>query len=196
MSRIAFLFAAVFLVLTGPAAAQSDLATKDYTERVMGNADAPVTIIEYASLTCSHCATFHADVLPQVKRDYIDTGKAKLIYRDFPLDPLAAAAALVSRCVPEQNYFPFLETLFAGQGNWAYSDDPLKAIQGYARLAGLSGEGLEACLSNEGLFNSIQEVKQNGAEEFGVSGTPTVIVDGKKLSAYTALPEALAKAAK
>ncbi|EKV32590.1 Periplasmic thiol disulfide interchange protein DsbA [Caenispirillum salinarum AK4] len=194
MNRIAFLFAAFILVLAGPAAAQSDLATKEYQERVMGDPDAPVTILEYSSLTCGHCANFHADVLPEVKEKYIETGKAKLVFRDFPLDPLAAAAALVARCVPEQNYFPFLETLFAGQENWTRSQEPLKAIQGYARLAGLSAEGLEACLNNEGLFNTIQQVKQEGQQEYGISGTPTLIVNGEVLPAYTALPDALAEA--
>lgn len=196
MKRFASLFAALLIAFTGPALAQSaeDLATKEYTERVMGDPDAPVTILEYSSLTCSHCAAFHANVLPQVKEQYIDTGKAKLVFRDFPLDPLAAAAALVARCVPEDNYFPFLETLFASQQQWSRSPDPLKALQGYARLSGLSAEGLEACLNNEALFQQINTVKEQGAAEYGITGTPTLIVDGEKLPAYTQLPEALESA--
>lgn len=108
---------------------------------------------------------------------------------------LAAAAALVARCVPENNYFPFLDTLFAGQAKWAGSQDPLKVIQGYAGLAGLSAEGFEACLNNEGLFNTIQQVQQQGKEKYGITGTPTIIVNGEVLPSYTALPDVLAKVA-
>lgn len=198
MKRIASLFAVLLLaVVAGPALAQSGAAPAapvQYEERVMGDPDAPVTIIEYSSLTCPHCATFHADVLPEVKEQYIDTGKAKLIFRDFPLDPVAAAAALISRCVPEDNYFKFLDVLFSTQDQWAGSRDPLAALQGYARLSGLPGDRLEQCLTDQALFDAIQSVKTQGQQEFGVTGTPTLIVDGTVLRAYTQLPEALAKA--
>lgn len=195
MKRIASLFAVLLLAVAGPALAQSaDPATKEYVEPVLGDPDAPVTIIEYSSLTCPHCAEFHKTVLPEVREKYIDTGKAKLIFRDFPLEPVAAAGSLVAHCVPQQNYFPFLETLFAGQEQWSRAQNPLQALQGYARLAGLPAEDLEACLNNETLFNQINAVKQRGIDEYGVSGTPTLIVDGKKLRAYTDLPQAVEEA--
>lgn len=196
MNRIASLLTALFLAVgIAPAMAQDEPAVPEYQERVLGKEDAPVTIIEYSSLTCPHCATFHADVLPQVKKDYIDTGKAKLVYRDFPLDPLATAAAMVARCAPENTYFRLLETLFANQETWARSKKPLDAITGYARLAGMAPEQVTACLQSEEMLSAINAVKQQGASKYGIQGTPTIIVDDEVLPAYTDLPAALAEAA-
>lgn len=197
MNRIASLLTALVLAVVALptlAAAQDAPAVPAYEERVMGKADAPVTIIEYSSLTCPHCAEFHKSVLPQVKKDYIDTGKAKLVFRDFPLDPLATAGAMVARCVPENTYFRFLETLFANQETWARSSKPLDAINGYARLAGLSPEKVMACLQSEDMLTAINRVKQEGADTYNIQGTPTIIVDDTVLDAYTDLPAALAEA--
>lgn len=199
MTRIASLFTALILAvvaLPGLAAAQDKPAVPAYEERVMGKADAPVTILEFSSLTCPHCAEFHKTVLPQVKKDYIDTGKAKLVFTDFPLDPLATAAAMIGRCVPETTYFRFLETLFANQDTWARSQKPLDALTGYARLAGLPPEQVTACLQSQEMLNGINAAKQQAAQQYGVQGTPTLVVNGKVLPAYTDLPAALAEATK
>lgn len=195
MNRIASLLTALVLaVFAVPALAQDKPAVPAYQERVLGNTDAPVTIIEYSSLTCPHCADFHRNLLPEVKKEFIDTGKAKLIFRDFPLDPLATAAAMVARCAPENSYFRLLETLFANQDAWARSNKPLEAISGYARLAGVSGDALTACLQSEDMLSAINGVKAEGTQKYGVRGTPTLIVNDQVLDAYTDLPTALVKA--
>src|SRR5258706_11399400 len=110
--------------LSGLAAARADEPAAGATAHVLGNPEAPITIIEYASLTCPHCAEFDKSVLPQIKQTYIDTGKAKLVYRDFPLDATALKASMIARCLPSDRYFAFIDALFKQQNNWAYSGDP------------------------------------------------------------------------
>ena len=103
--------------------------------QILGNPDAPVTIIEYASLTCPHCAQFHTEVLPELKERYIDPGKVRLIYRDFPLDQMALAAAALAHCAGPERYFSMLDVLFETQSNWAQADDPITAIKRLGKLA-------------------------------------------------------------
>ena len=149
-------------------------------DRVMGKADAPVTVIEFASLTCPHCAEFQRDVLPDFKKDYIDTGKAKLIYRDYPLDSLALAAAMIARCAPKERYFGFLDVFYRSQTSWAQSANPRAELERVARLGGLSKADFDACLDNQALVKGIQSNAEQGRAAFNVDATPTVVVDGKK----------------
>lgn len=150
-------------------------------ERVLGNQDAPITIIEYASLTCPHCGKFHNDVLPKLKTDWIDKGKAKLVYRDFPTAPVALAsyAAMVARCAPEDSYFKFLEVFFKQQRSWTSSADPMKSLARLARLGGMSQEDFDACTQNEALFTGIRERALDGQMEFGIESTPSFVINGK-----------------
>ena len=150
-------------------------------ERIMGNAEAPVTIIEYASLTCPHCADFHAGTLPQIKKEWIETGRAKLVYRDFPTSPVALAvyAAMVARCAPEDRYFKFLEVLYKQQRNWTGSPDPMKALAQLARLGGMSQADFDACTQNEALFDGIRERALDGQIEFDIESTPSFVVNGR-----------------
>ena len=150
-------------------------------ERIMGNAEAPVTIIEYASLTCPHCADFHAGTLPQIKKEWIETGRAKLVYRDFPTSPVALAvyAAMVARCAPEDRYFKFLEVLYKQQRNWTGSPDPMKALAQLARLGGMSQADFDACTQNEALFKGIRERALDGQIEFDIESTPSFVVNGR-----------------
>ena len=174
-----FLVGLLFLAAL-PAGAAS-LPTEDaLAERVLGRAEAPVTVIEYASLTCPHCADFHGQVLPDFKKDYIDTGKAKLVYRDYPLDAVALAAAMVARCAPKDRYFGFLDVLYRSQPSWAQSANPQLEIERVARLGGLSKADFDACLDNQALMKGIQIGAERGRASFNVESTPTVIVDGKK----------------
>ena len=117
-------------------------------ERVLGKAGAPVTIIEYASLTCPHCAAFHKDVLPQLKAKYVDTGKVKIVYRDFPLDGRATLAAMVARCAPPERYFGFLDALFRSQTQWGRAEDPKKALAQIAKVGGMGDAESDACMKN------------------------------------------------
>lgn len=151
------------------------------SDRVMGKADAPVTMIEYASLTCPHCAAFHGDQLEQIKTNYIDTGKVKLIFRDFPLDRLALAASMMARCAPKERYFGIIGALFQGQQGWARDPNPTGALAGVGRLAGMGEETFKACLTNRDILNGIVKIRSEAEQKYGVESTPTFIIDGKKI---------------
>jgi len=150
-------------------------------DRFIGRADAPITIIEYASLTCPHCANFHKEILPKVKAAYVDTGKAKLIYRDFPLDQVALKAAALARCAPAERYFAFLDVLFQQQNSWASAPDPMVPLARIGRLGGLSEAEFKACMENQALADSILASRLIGARDMQVQSTPTVLVNGKKV---------------
>lgn len=150
-------------------------------EMVYGNADAPVTIVEYASLTCSHCATFANNTLPEIKKKYIDTGKARLIFREFPFDPRATAAFMLARCAPEERYFPMIEVFFKQQAQWAGAADAEAALLQIAKLAGFTEDSFKACLTDQNVLNDVNAVRERGAE-FGVNATPTFFINGEKYS--------------
>ena len=152
------------------------------SERVIGDPAAPMTIIEYASLTCPHCATFHAESLPQLKKDWIETGKAKLIYRDYPLDKYAATGAMIARCAPKDKYFIFLNAFYAQQDNWSRAQDPVKVLTQLAGLGGMSKDDVDACLANEALQDGILQMRLEGQMEYGIDSTPSFVVNGKKVT--------------
>ena len=151
-------------------------------DRILGSAEAPLTLIEYSSLTCPHCAAFHADALPQIKETWIADGRLRLVYRHFPLDGLALRAAAVANCIEGARYFGFLDLLFKSQKQWAKSSDPLKALGQIARLAGLSQEKFEACANDEAELDRILERRQDGIQTYDVQSTPTLIVNGRKVN--------------
>lgn len=157
------------------------LAEGSLPEKSVGNPDAPVTIVEYASLTCGHCATFNNDTLPAITKKYIDTGKARLIFREFPFDPRAEAGFMLARC-SDDKYFQMIEVLFRQQSSWAFVDNAREALLQIARLAGFSQESFEACLTDQKLLEDIRAVRTRGANEFGVEATPTFFINGNKYS--------------
>jgi protein-disulfide isomerase len=149
-------------------------------DMVMGKPDAPVTIVEYASMTCPHCAHFHETTLPELKTKYIDTGKVKLILREFPFDPRAQAGFMLARC-SKDNYFPMVDVLFKQQATWAAPDaDPKGALLQLSKLAGFTQESFNACLTDQKLLDQIMSVQKRGADEFGVESTPTFFINGNK----------------
>ncbi|MCW0235827.1 MAG: DsbA family protein [Ferrovibrio sp.] len=158
-------------------------------DMVLGKAEAPVTIIEYASLTCPHCAAFHADVLPALKTEYIDTGKAKLIFRDFPLDQLAFAGAVLARCGGPEKYYTYLNVLFAQQRQWAGSPDPKAALTQIGRLGGVSAEQFDKCLADKPLGDYILNSRLEGNQKFNVNSTPTLIINGKAESGVPSIDD-------
>lgn len=181
--RLAAAFALLVLAAVpagaaGSAASGPIPAPAAYPERVLGKADAPITMVDYSSLTCPHCATFHTTVLPQIKKDFIDTGKVKLVYRDFPLDRLALGAAVVARCVPEGSFFPLLDMLYKGQEKWTRASNPLDAIQGYGRLAGLTPDAMDACFKDQPLVDAIQQVRENANKAHNITSTPSFVING------------------
>jgi protein-disulfide isomerase len=148
------------------------------TEAVQGKADAPITLIEYASMTCSHCANFDTQVYPTLKAKYIDTGKVRYIMREFPLDPLAAAGFMLARCAGDDKYFAMIDVLFKMQAQWAFVKEPMPALLAIAKQAGFSEKTFNECLANQKLLDDIDAVRQRGAEKFGVNSTPTFFING------------------
>ncbi len=157
------------------------LAPGSLPDKQLGSDDAPVTIVEYASATCGHCANFHETTLPAIKEKYIETGKARLIFREFPFDPLAMGAFMLARCA-DDNYFPMIDVLFKQQGTWARAEKPSAELLKIARLAGFTQERFEACLTDDALLKDVEAVKNRGEKEFGVNATPTFFINGQKYS--------------
>jgi len=149
---------------------------------ILGKADAPVTIVEYASLTCSHCARFHTGTLPGLKKEFIETGKARLIFRDFPLDRVALAGSMIARCAGRERYFGFIETFYASQANWAKDGNPVAALGKLARLGGMSPGEVDACLKNQAIGDAVLKQRLEGEKIFKIDSTPTLFVNGKKFS--------------
>jgi protein-disulfide isomerase len=172
--------------LGGSAAAQTPTAA-DLAQAgpegdiVLGNDKAPVTIIEYASMTCGHCAHFSVTTFPELKKRYIDTGKVRFIMREFPLDPLAAAGFMLARCAGKDKYMPMVETLFAKQETWVVQK-PLEPLKEIAKQAGFTEQSFESCLANQKVLDSIQTVRDRASQKLGVNSTPTFFVNGKKLN--------------
>ena len=138
-------------------------------EMVLGAANAPVTIIEYASMTCSHCAHFANTTMPELKKRYIDTGKVRYMLREFPLDPLAAAGFMLARCAAKgdaDKYYTIIDTLFHQQGTWVVQK-PLPPLQAIARQAGLSEQDFNACLANQSMLDKIEAMRKTATEKLG-----------------------------
>jgi protein-disulfide isomerase len=165
------------------------LAPGTLKDIVMGKADAPVTIVEYASMTCPHCAHFATTTLPTIKEKYIDTGKAKLILREFPFDPRAAAAFMLARCAPEERYYPLVEVLFKQQEQWAGAANAEEPLLQISKLAGFTQESFKACLTNQKLLDDVNAVRERGANEFGVNATPTFFINGARYSGALSVDE-------
>ena len=161
----------------------SDLMTLAPDEKIMGDKDAPVTIIEYSSMTCPHCAAFHAETLPAIKKKYLDTGKAKLVFREFPVSPRdmrSIAAFMLARCADEDKYFPLVDVLYKQQARWSRAENPIPILLNIAKLAGFTQESFDACLKNQQVMDTVLTVRNKAADDFGVSGTPTFFINGKK----------------
>ncbi|WP_374443502.1 DsbA family protein, partial [Stella sp.] len=167
-------------------------------DRVIGKPDAPVTIYEFASLTCVHCAAFHKDTLPKLKENWLDTGKAKLVFRDFPLDGLALRAAMMARCLPPERYFPVVDILFKNQDNWSRARDPLAALSGIGRLSGLSQDAFDACMKNEELQKAVLARAFEGQQQYRIEATPSFVIQGELFrgaASYEELDRVLKKVA-
>jgi protein-disulfide isomerase len=208
MTRIPFLSIAavalagavgVWLVMPGgdaPSAARSDalsapfaanaqdaaeIDTSTIVEMTMGAEDAPVEIVEYASFTCPHCRTFHKEVFPQLKAEYVDTGKVRFVYREVYFDRYGLWAGMVARCGGEQRYFGIVDIVYDEQAEWTQGEptDVVEALRRIGRTAGLTNEQLDACLSDGEKAQTLVAWYQQNAEEHGVNSTPTFVIDGQ-----------------
>jgi len=180
------LAAGILPTLTGPAKADDTPSAADladagpYGDVMLGSDKAPVTIIEYASMTCPHCAHFSATTFPELQKRYIDTGKVRYTLRAFPLDALAAAGFMLARCAGNDKYMPVVETLFAKQTDWVVKE-PIPPLKGIAKQFGLAEDAFDQCLSNQKLLDAIQAVRDHAVEKLGVNSTPTFFINGKKM---------------
>jgi protein-disulfide isomerase len=154
-----------------------------------GKADAPVTIVEYASMTCTHCAAFHQNVYGDLKKNYIDTGKVRFILREFPLDPLATAAFMLARELGDDKRDAAINLLFSQQKNWAFIDKPLDGLANVLKQTGMGQERFEAILKDQALYEKVNKVRDRAAEKFGVNSTPTFFVNGEKYTGEVTLAD-------
>lgn len=150
-------------------------------DRVLGDADAPVTVIEYASVTCGACGAFHERTYGDFKEKYIDTGLVKFIFREFPTapQPVSMAGFLLARCAPEDEYYDVIDTLFERQRQILTSQDPRAELVAVANAVGISEQEFDACIADDSEIQRINEVVQTGLEEYNVSATPTFVIDGE-----------------
>lgn len=149
-------------------------------DRVLGKPDAPVTIVEYGSLSCPHCAHFDTAVLPEVRKKWIETGKAKLVFRDFPLDQEAMLAEMEARCAPPERYYPMIDMLFASQDEWVLEKDWKAALQRLVQLAGVGKKEFAACAANKAVGDQVANSRLVASRDLGVEATPTFFINGKK----------------
>jgi len=186
------------LLHTLPAAAQAKGPTEVPVEELMkpvglpdlalGPADAKVTVVEYASMTCGHCAHFTKDVWPEFKKKYVDTNKVRYVFREFPLDNLAAAASMLARCTGGDKAFPLIEVLFEKQQEWAFGEgNPVPRLFEIAKQAGFTQESFDKCLTDQKLLDEITAGRSRASDVFGVSATPTFYINGKKLDGQPTL---------
>jgi protein-disulfide isomerase len=147
-------------------------------DEIQGQADAQVTIVEYASMTCPHCSHFHETTYPEMKKKYIDTGKVRFIFREFPLDPLAAAAAMLARCAGKDKFFPLIDAFFAQQKDWVVQK-PLQPMFAIAKQAGFTQQSFDECLANQQLLTGLEEQRTRATQKFNVNSTPTFFINGK-----------------
>ncbi|RVD66419.1 DsbA family protein [Mesorhizobium sp. M7A.F.Ca.ET.027.03.2.1] len=157
-------------------------------DKQLGKDDAKVTIVEYASMTCPHCAHFAETTFPDLKTKYIDTGKARYILREFPFDPSAEAGFMLARCAKD-NYYPMVDVLFRQQANWAGVQNTKDALLQISKLAGFTQESFEACLTDQKLLDDVRSVQKRGANEFKVDSTPTFFINGKTYKGAMSIEE-------
>ena len=199
MRQIWLVLAAVASLTVGLAgAARAIEVPLNPDDRILGKADAPITIVEYASLTCPHCAAFARDTLPKIKAEWIDPGKAKLVFRDFPLDGSAVKASVLARCAPPEKFYGFIDVLFSSQESWARNPDPTPGLARIAKLGGMSEEQFNACMADSALQDKVLASRLTAEKEYKVESTPTFFINGTKLTGalpYEQFDEALKMAA-
>lgn len=188
--RKVLMFAGAALVVLPTGTARADAI--EVREGVLGDPDAPVTIIEYFSLTCPHCAAFHKETLPALKQRYIDTGKVKLVLRDFPLDRFALFAAVIAHCAGPERYPAFVDVFLETQQQWARADDPVAVLKQIAQLGGLAPEQADACLADQTMIDAVLKMRLEGENTYKVQSTPSFIIGGKLYAGHNT-PERFAE---
>lgn len=156
-------------------------------EMAMGPETAKVVVVEYASASCPHCANFYKTTFPVLKKEYIDTGKIRFVFREFPHNQPALAAFMLARCAPKEKYFPLIDMFFEQQDTWLAA--PLEGLQKIAQLAGFTKESFDACLKNEEVAKGILAVRDQATKDFGVESIPTFFINGELIKGETTIEE-------
>ena len=162
-------------------------------DMALGDPNAKVKIVEYMSMTCSHCSDFHIKTFDEIKTKYIDTGKVYFVIREFPLDPLAAAAFMLARNAPGGKYFEVVSNLFKTQSEWAFVEDPLAGLRNVSKQFGYSPATFEATLTDQKLLDDLNATRKRGGDEFGITGTPTFFINGQREVGFMSVEELSAK---
>ncbi len=192
------LVAAGALTAPGPARSQAAAAAVPIGELMaeptlpdiwLGAKDAPVTMIEYASMTCTHCAAFHQETWPTLKSKYIDAGKVRFVLREFPLDPLATAGFMLARCAGPEKRNAIVDLLFTQQKNWAFVPKPVEALESTVKQAGITHDAFEACLKDQKLYDEVNQERDKAGQQFKVDATPTFFINGVRHSGELTVPE-------
>ncbi len=172
----------------GDAAGKMLAAASPLGDRILGQSDAPVVMVEYASATCPHCAEFHANVLPLIKSEYIDSGKVRFIFREFPLDQAALGAFMLARCVPQDKYFATIDLMFRRQATWMKGDKAAELFK-VTQMAGMDKAGFDACLARGEIAKAMVEFARQASKDFGIKGTPAIFVNGRMIEGHKEMPE-------
>lgn len=168
----------------------SDLTQQIESDIVFGDANAPITIIEYASLSCPHCSNFYNDVFGKIKKKYIDKKKVKFIYRDFPLNQPALLAAVVSKCHAKNNnydskkYYKFIKVLFKTQDSWAFDGNPFEKVRSLAKLDNMTSKQFETCVNDQNNVDELMKARKKASDELHIKSTPSFIMNGKMIGGY------------
>jgi len=168
------------------------LALKE-TDIGMGDPNAPIKLIEYASTGCGHCAAFAIETMPKIKAEWIDKGQVYYVLRDYPLDNVAAGASMIARCLPREGFYPFMEVLFRSQPEWHKQEGAIDALATLARRAGLSRAQVESCLKDEKVLKQIQDSLDEAKKVLAVNSTPTMFINGEVVQGAAAYADFEAK---
>ena len=149
-------------------------------DKTIGIESAPIKMVEFASLTCGHCATFHNEVFPKLKKKYIESGKIFFTYKDFPLDKYALKASVIARCSGEKKFFSFLKVLYRKQKDWTRTQDPFKSLLKIAKLGGLKNDEIKVCVGNKSIEDGLLKERLKSSKKFDITATPTIYLNGEK----------------
>ena len=170
----------VFLIIPKDSSSRIVDTIEALENKTLGKTDAPIKMIEFASLTCGHCARFHNEVMPSIKKKYIDTGKIFFTYKDFPLDKFALKASIISRCSGNEKFFSFLDVFYKKQSSWTRTQDPFKSLIKIAKVGGIKDEDIKVCVSNKSIEDGLLKDRLDSSKKFDITATPTIYLNGEK----------------
>ena len=173
-------FLILFFLITHKAESRIVDTIEALQEKKIGDEEASITIVEFASLTCGHCAKFHNEVFPKIKEEYIDTGKIEFTYRDFPLDKFALKASVIARCSGNDRFFSFLKVLYKKQKDWTSTQDPFKSLLKIAKLGGLKNDEIKVCVGNKSIEDGILKQRLSSSKKYDIKATPTIYINNEK----------------